>query len=198
MGRGHIRRSGEVDEPMVALREWMDAARSVDAVDVEIPAVDDPLRGLQSLIDKAREEERGEGGRALRRLEERIEAAQELPEARAYRQQAGDPLEVLEARMRGEYDDVADAAEEKEESASAADAPPLPKPGADSQEGRQVQMGRALEASLRQRALPGEVRAEVAARLAAVMDGASPGQVRQIWELVVFGDDALGEMGQDG
>lgn len=187
---------------MATLEQLVEAARQVESVEAEIPGGDDPLAGLEELIRRARREEEGEGGAALRRLEERIEAARELPTPQAYRPAAGDPLEVLYARIRGEYDEEmngdgggdAEGGRDGEEGAPR----PVRREAAPADDSRREQMGAALEASLRRRPLAGEVRAEVAARLAAMTEGASAEEVQQLWELVVFGDGDLGRKGQEG
>lgn len=183
---------------MAALEQLLDAARRVESVEVEIPAGEDPLEGLEELIRRARREEEGEGGAALQRLEERIEAARELPEPKAYQTSAGDPLEVLQARMRGEYDDALTEGSEGGGRPEGSAPEPVRREAASGGGGRREQMGAALEASLRRRPLPGEVRAEVAARLAALTEGASAEEVRQLWDLVVFGDGGVGTAEQEG
>ena len=190
------RRRGQRAGPMAALEEWMDAAKKVDSVEVEIPAGDDPLEGLQELIGRARREAQGKGGEALRRLEEKIEAARKLPEPGAYRRSEEDPLAVLMARIRGEYDEAKQ--EGIEDGGERAFGEDTDQGAVGAETGRHEEMGAALEASLKGRPLSGQLRAQVAARLARMMDGASGDEILELWELVVFGDSGLGSRGQDG
>ncbi len=175
--------------PLSALAGLVERARQVESIDVEVVDSEEPLRGIRGLIDRARREEEGDGGAALRRLEEQIEQARELPEKSAYRPAAGDPLQALRARMRG------DIPEEQAVGAEQADNSVLDKGGDNS---RQRRLGQALERSLRANPLPGRLRAEVAGRLAELMDDKATDGLEEIWNLVVFGESSLGTKDNEG
>lgn len=181
-------------EPLRALSDLVDRARSVESLDIEIVDGDDPLEELRELIERARRQQRGAGGEALQRLEEKIDAAHKLPTPRPYFQPDGDPLDVLRARMRGELlepgaDDESsrEAGPDTGGKTSAAEAADGVSPSR-----RQQRLGQALEQSLRKRPLPGPLRAEVAARIAAMMEGGNVSGLQELWQLVVFGERDLG------
>ena len=189
----------DADEPMEALTRLVEQAKSPQAATVEVPPYDDPMEVLEALIDRAKHQEEGAGGEALRKLRDRIERAHWIPAAEPYRRPEGDPLEVLEARARGEEPAAttaapvdgggiatpADSGGMAASGGAGGDAPATP--GSSPTGERHSPMGRALESSLRDRALPGPVRAEVAARLATLMESdEGDAELRAIWELVVF------------
>lgn len=113
-----------------------------------------------------------------------IEEARRLPEPQEYISPA-DPLAALEARLRGDEaavevaaknDGGAPVAKAKERSAAQA-----------VEAGGERALGQVLARSLSKRPLPGVLRAEVAARLAALIEAGGPTELEEIWELVVFG-----------
>ncbi len=183
------------DDPLTNLEELVGRAEELVPVEIEDPGHDDPLQGIRALIDRARRESEGEGAKALRRLEDRIERAKWIPEPEPYRRPEGDPLEVLEARMRGEPvedtppDTGGPSAEDGDRGAGRRRAGAV----VDEAGGRHRELGAALERSLRNRPLPGPVRAEVAGRLASLVEESDSEELRAIWELVVFEG---GESGQ--
>ena len=143
---------------------------------------DDPLERLAGLMERARREEGGAGGEAMRRLEGRIHQARELPKPVTFVREDR-PLKRLEARARGEeLQGRAEGRELVQEVQS-----PQPPPQANSA-GEDI-VGQALLKSLHSRPLSGPVRAEVAARLAGLLPGPLGEEVEPIWNLVVFGGD---------
>ena len=138
--------------------------------------------------------QRGESGSdeagPLERLEDILEGARSLPEPQAYRRSAGDPLEVLNARIHGDLGDAIDDAD-----GASLDGGEGREPGETT---RRQQLGAALDRSLRERPLAGPVRAEVAARLASLMEGQYGDELEEIWELIVFGASGVGTDGKAG
>lgn len=186
--------ASEETAPLSALQRLVEQARQVDRVEVTAVSGDDPLQRLRGLIDRAKEDEESAGGASLRRLKERIEEARQLPEPAEYRRPDGDPLQALQARMRGELP----APEALSQPAPPLDAVHEPDAGAGADTGaeaRQRVLGSALEQSLQGRSLPGPVRAEVAARLAVLMKTVPSDELEAIWELVVFAQSELGSNG---
>lgn len=193
---------GRESEPLSALEKLIEQAHRLEVDEEQPVGTQEPMERLEALIDRARWAAQGEGGRALRRLQDRIERARWIPDSAPYQPPEGDPIEALKARVRGEEPDQRQAAvsqkrqpgempaEERgtdgnvgqvtQREATASESP------AAGGGGRHQQLGEALEASLRGRALPGPVRAEVAARLAAMLEEHDSAQLREIWELVVF------------
>ena len=175
--------------PLGTLAQLVEQARKVEPVDGAFGAGDDPLGSLEALVERARREQEGEGGEALRQLKQTIAQSHELPPATAYEPRRGDPLEVLRARMRGELDEQKVA---QSESSGADESLQVSEqaPGQRADFGdvpAQQRMGAALEASLRKRELPGDVRADVALRLAQLMERVDDEGLEEIWELIVFG-----------
>ena len=184
MAQGVTQMAGEdgKSKPLSRLEELIDEAKSLRIDEIAEPPGDDPIRGLEALIQKARREAQGEGGRALEQLEDRIERARWLPEPEPY-QSPEKPLEALKARARGE--DPQQMTGQGDEAPPSQTAPVSA--GSSETAGRHAQLGEALETSLRGRALPGPVRAEVAARLADMLGEDEDERLRVVWELVVFG-----------
>lgn len=174
--------SAENDDPLGQLRQTVDRARRLEPIEMVEPPTEDPLEKLESLMDRARRESEGEGAEALRRLEDRIERAHWIPEPEPYEPPEGDPLERLKARMRGELEEPV-STEETEQVERPSDAR-ISDTG-----GRDAVLGEALRRSLRSRPLPGPLRAEIAARLAELMEDEEHPQLQELWELVVFGND---------
>ena len=168
--------------PLSRLEALIDEAKTLRIDEVADPPGDDPIRGLEALIQKARRDAQGEGARALQRLEDRIERARWLPEQDPY-QSPERPLEALKARARGEEPNATNGREDEPPALQAA---PI-SAGSSETTGRHAQLGEALEASLRQRPLPGPVRAEIAVRLAQILGDNDDDRLQALWELVVFG-----------
>lgn len=196
--------SGNDEDPLGRLKELIERARRLELDEQPRPPHDDPLRRLEARIERARRQQHGEGAEALRRLEDRIERARWIPEPQPYQPPEGDPLERLKATIRGDSFDERRGERRSDEQREqtpvkpqrAVEQPgpqpgrgaaPEPAPGGGSGE-RQHRLGEALESSLRARPLPGKVRAELAGRLADMLAAEESQQLRELWELVVFGD----------
>ena len=171
-------------DPWSALERLFSRAKKIEPVDVEVISGDDPVQRIRQWMERARREERGQGGAALRRLRERIDEARQIPDPSPYRHESGDPLDVLQARMRGEL--------------PSGEEPPAKPGGGDGstrgRKSRQHLLGESLEKTLKGRPLPGPVRVAVAIRLAALMERSQSDELEEIWELVVFGASELGSI----
>lgn len=198
MSREMAERGDDEDEdPLAVIERLVEQARRLEPLEDDVPPHDDPIEGLEARIERARRMAEGKGAKALRRLEDRIERAHWVPAPEPYQPPEGDPLEALEARARGEEPREATAPAGGEPSGgdasvagrNGASAPAATTAPGDGQGGRHRRLGEALEGSLRRRDLPGPVRAEVAARLAGLVEETGDERLEALWELVVFGDE---------
>lgn len=193
MGLSQWRAKNEEDDrPLERLYQLFEKARRIDEVESRQAPGGDPLRGLREMINQARREEAGRGGEALKELEDKIEEARRLPTPTPYRRPHGDPLQALMARVHGEEpgDGVDRAVGEDSEIQSAG-------------EGRRAReldegLGRVVGQSLRRQPLSGPIRAEVARRLAVVLEKRQDPELEAIFELVVFGEIRLGSDDSEG
>lgn len=137
------------------------------------------------MVEVMDETKTGEEGGALGRIAEKIAQARRLPDTEPYIRQGEDPLVRLQELISGgKGNGVEDSGADRPSGSPSVGSPSQQEPRTG---GRFVALGRALEATLNKKPLPGEVRAEVASRLAALLDGPRSQEVEAIWELVVFG-----------
>ena len=171
------------------LLQLLQEGRDPGTVEILEGSGDDPLERLAGLMERARREESGAGGEAMRRLEGRIHQARELPKPVTFVREDR-PLKRLEARARGEE---IQARAEGGELAEEVQSPQRP---AEANPAGEDIVGQALLKSLHRRPLSGPVRAEVAARLAGLLQGPLGEEVEPIWNLVVFGGDGNERAGE--
>ncbi|TXD39138.1 hypothetical protein FRC98_01675 [Lujinxingia vulgaris] len=163
----------------------------------EVPE-SDPIARLQELI------RRGDAKRdepPVESLQELFASARELPEPEPWTSGQGDPLERLRALWREPAAPATDTRSEMPVPEDARNTGPTAssasQPGtstsAPSSQNTSVStlvdaLGAQVYRSLRERPLPGEVRAELAARIAALLDARQDDpELRDLLDLVIFG-----------
>lgn len=130
-----------------------------------------------------------------------IEQARELPPLEPYTPPE-DPFAALQARLRGE--ELSDLATEQgvaqaevDVGAAGVSARVSASSGGAAASSAEQVLGQLLARTLARRPLPGEVRVEVASRLAQVIQSEGSAELEAIWELLVYGESNGSEGGGD-